>query len=306
MNGTSGQAGGRVTDMHANEERQARWPSNGMAHGGGLRKVIRIYREKVVLDLVGGLGLPDGSGVLEVGCGRESLALVLAQRNVRVTAVDRVQVCLNALRRRAQEAGLQDRILTVTGDVFSLGVGDSAFDLVLALGVVSWIGAPARAVAEIFRVLKPGGSVIFTVYNRWRLDHVLDPRLNPLLVPVWGAVVGLLEGVKLTSPSMKRSFPRAYSVREFDALLRSAGFSRSRGMTVAFGPFSLLGKRVMPDLIGRLLQPALQKLVEWNVPVIRSAGNHYMVVAQRPGLPYRAGASAEERRTMSMGVADRE
>lgn len=258
---------------------------NGRAHGGGLRRTVRLYREKAVMDLVQGLGLQQGSPVLEIGCGRESLALALARSNYRITSVDRLMIYLELLHKRAEEAGLTGNITTMAGDAYSLGGEDGSFDLVLALGVIPWLGSPEKAVKEILRVVRPGGTVIFTVYNRWRLDHLLDPRLNPVLSPVWEAFRGIFERMRRRSPLMKRSFPRVYSAREFDRLLASAGFERSLGMSIAFGPFSLFGKRVVPDPIGCILQRILQKLAEWDIPGIRYAGNHYLVLARRPGTP---------------------
>jgi hypothetical protein len=135
---------------------------------------------------------------------------------------------------------------------------------------------------EIGRVLKCGGSVIMTVDNRWRLNRMLDPRFSPFLSPVREFIASVLEALALKRPDHRASFPKMYSIREFDALVQSLGLHPSDGQTLAFGPFTLMGKRVFPDAVGKMVHRILQSLADRNVPGIRAAGSHYLVVLQKP------------------------
>ena len=50
----------------------------------------------------------------------------------------------------------------VIGDAQALGIGDGMFDIVLCTEVLEHLPEPQRAIDEIFRVLKPGGSLLLT------------------------------------------------------------------------------------------------------------------------------------------------
>ena len=59
-------------------------------------------------------------------------------------------------------------------DLQSLRFPDNAFDLVVTQDVFEHIAEPRRAFAEVARVLKPGGSHVFTV--PWYRDQLTEPR----------------------------------------------------------------------------------------------------------------------------------
>ena len=244
---------------------------------------IYQQRQAAALSLVDGLGLPEESNVLEIGCGAGVMTEALARRKFVVHAIDRVNASLELVHRRAVEAGLKNRIFTGIGDVHALDFRDQSFDLVLALGVLPWLHSPRTAMMEISRVLRPGGSAIMTVDNRWRLNHILDPRFNHLLSPVRDALRSTAESLRLRTPGFRPSFPRMHSIKEFDDLLESMGLHKSSGLTLGFGPFTFMGKRVFPDSLGKIVNRCLQQMADWKIPGIRYAGSHYIVVTQKPG-----------------------
>ena len=80
----------------------------------------------------------------------------------------------------ASARGLDARLIDDAGD---LPFPDGSFDLAICTEVLEHLFAPQRALAEIRRVLRPGGRVIVTVPNlahwRNRLDLALFGRWNP-------------------------------------------------------------------------------------------------------------------------------
>jgi SAM-dependent methyltransferase len=58
---------------------------------------------------------------------------------------------------------------------------NETFDLVISLGVLSWLHSPAVAVKEMARVARAGGEVIVTWLNAADLPYLLDPRRSPML-----------------------------------------------------------------------------------------------------------------------------
>src|SRR5829696_8049831 len=125
-----------------------------------------------------------GGKVLEVGSGPGRLAVRLAQEapGMTLTGVDISQAMVERAARRAAGAGLSERVRFEVGDVAGLPLSDGEFDgAVSTLSLHHWPD-PARGLAEIHRVLKPGGeALIYDIAHwLWLLAHG-EPRLDRLV-----------------------------------------------------------------------------------------------------------------------------
>ncbi len=111
-----------------------------------------------------------GVHVLEIGCGTGEDAVWLAERGARVVATDISPAMLEVTRRKAERAGVADRIDTRILDaaspvaVFSDGEFGMAVSNFGALNCVSDLGPIARALSEW---IQPGGKLIFVFLGRW-------------------------------------------------------------------------------------------------------------------------------------------
>lgn len=119
--------------------------------------------------------------ILEVGVGT-GLSLPHFRKDARVTGIDVSKEMLAKARRRVERDGLEQVEALLEMDAEAMSFEDNAFDAVLALYVASVVPNPARFVAEMRRVCKPGGILVivnhFTSANpamRW-----LEKRLAPL------------------------------------------------------------------------------------------------------------------------------
>jgi len=244
-----------------------------------------IYRERrsVVLALVQKLALSAECPILEIGCGSGSTSVALAQDGYTVQAVDSVDAMIKLTRQHAEDAKVSDRVITSTRDVHNLDFPDSTFSLVLKIGVAPWLHSLDKAIREVARVLRPGGHLITTADNWWRLNYWLDPRYFPPLGALRQEVRRILERLALRNPSGASA--RLHSIREFDASLAVTGIEKIEGRTVGFGPFCFLGQRLLPDSYEVRLHHWLQNLADRGVPVIRSAGTHYIVLARKGVTP---------------------
>ena len=120
------------------------------------------------------LGVRPGMTVLDLGCGEGRHAFEAYRRGARVVAVDRGVPEVGTTKRwlgaiaaageagRAADGGAA-RYEVVRGDLLALPFPDAGVDRVIASEVLEHIPDDARAMAEIFRVLKPGGRVAVTV-----------------------------------------------------------------------------------------------------------------------------------------------
>jgi ubiquinone/menaquinone biosynthesis C-methylase UbiE len=232
------------------------------------------YREREARTIaeVGRLPLMVGSQVLEVGCGAGRLAITLASRGYVVEATDSTSAMIELTKRNAERAGAATRLTVNIADVHALEYPDASFDLVVALGVLPWLHSPALALREMARVVRREGYLIASVDNRGRLTHVLDPLFNPLLQPLRRR----LGHGRVTGASAATTWPRTFSRQ-----LESAGFRKQRWFTVGFGPFTFFGRWGIRGKTAVALHRRLQQLADERLPLLRSTGTQYVVVAQR-------------------------
>ena len=237
-------------------------------------------RLEIALRWTDELGLPSGSRVLDVGAGAGLSSVALARRGLRVDAVDPVEAMVAMVRHQAAAEGAADQVHAVRGDVHALEAESGTYDLVLALGVIAWLHTPAQGVAEVARVLKPGGVAILSGANRAGLPLVLEPMHNPWLEPARRITSGGLRrlGLRRSPPHEVRA--RSLRLRQFDRLVEGAGLRKGRSQTYGFGPLTFFN-RALPAALDRRLQARLQSLAGRGTPVIRSAGNGYIVLARK-------------------------
>jgi 2-polyprenyl-6-hydroxyphenyl methylase/3-demethylubiquinone-9 3-methyltransferase len=114
--------------------------------------VQRLRREPAQLDL------------LDVGCGGGLLAEEFARLGCRVTGIDRSLPTLEAARAHATSAGLA--IDYREGSADALPFDAARFDVVSCCDVLEHVDDPAAVLAEIARVLRPGGVFLFDTINR--------------------------------------------------------------------------------------------------------------------------------------------
>jgi len=104
------------------------------------------------------LPIRPGERVLEVGVGT-GLSLPYYPANCHLTGIDISEPMLDQARERVESLGRDDVDLRLM-DARDLAFPDGIFDHVLAPYVISVVPEPARVMAEIARVCKPGGTVI--------------------------------------------------------------------------------------------------------------------------------------------------
>jgi SAM-dependent methyltransferase len=129
------------------------------------------------------LGLVDGERLLDVGCGLGEAALALAEDlgdGGEVVGIDASERMLRVARSNA--GGAPSRVRFTVGDAGSLDEPDDSFDAVRSERTLQWLADPAAAVAEMMRVLRPGGrvSLIDTDWSTFTID-VGDDALAALV-----------------------------------------------------------------------------------------------------------------------------
>jgi ubiquinone/menaquinone biosynthesis C-methylase UbiE/integrase len=246
-----------------------------------LEAQILRRRQQVALTWIEQLGLPAGSPVLEVGCGAGGTAVELARRGHLVAALDRCPAMLERTRAHAVTSGVDDRIMAVPGDAHQLEFPTETFDLVLALGVLSWLEEPNTAIKEMARVTRPDGHVLVTSLNSLDLARLIDPRQTPLLAPVRSTA--RLAAAGLGRPRRDLVRPTRHLSWSVRRQLRRSGLLPIRQATVGFGPFTFLGRTLLSGNHAIRVDQALQHPADHNSKLLRSSGRLHLILALKPG-----------------------
>lgn len=109
---------------------------------------------------------PRPSRVLDLGCGAGFLANYLAARGHDVTGID--TTAENLAVARAHGTARYE-----IADACSLPYADASFDVVCAMDLIEHVEQPERLVAEVGRVLRPGGMFFFHTFNRTQIANLI-------------------------------------------------------------------------------------------------------------------------------------
>jgi SAM-dependent methyltransferase len=133
-----------------------------------------------------------GLRVLEIGCGMGTDGAQFAQAGAHYTGIDLTEAAIELARKRFELSGLAGEFRVA--DAEDLDFADDSFDRVYSHGVLHHTPNIARAIAEIHRVLKPGGRAMVMLYHRGSYNYRVGIRV------LRRAGVGLLKsegGIKL-------------------------------------------------------------------------------------------------------------
>ncbi|GIW41298.1 MAG: SAM-dependent methyltransferase [Candidatus Binatia bacterium] len=139
----------------------------------------RVFGRRI-RGVVESLCIPPGAKVLEVGVGT-GLSLEAYPRHCHVVGIDLAPDMLQIAQEKVNRHGWR-HVTLMEMDAQKLSFPDDSFDYVTAFHVVSVVPDPRRAVAEMARVLKPGGTLV--VINHFRSRNPVLARLDRWIEPV--------------------------------------------------------------------------------------------------------------------------
>jgi demethylmenaquinone methyltransferase / 2-methoxy-6-polyprenyl-1,4-benzoquinol methylase len=111
-------------------------------------------------ELVNRLSVPGPATILDVATGTAGVAIALANATpARITGVDISEAMLGRGRHRVQQAGMAGRISLEQSRAEALPFQQESFDAVSFTYLLRYVEDPAATVAELARVLRPGGHM---------------------------------------------------------------------------------------------------------------------------------------------------
>ncbi|MCZ7437898.1 class I SAM-dependent methyltransferase [Micromonospora sp. WMMC241] len=176
-------------DFDAHE--RSRWAGRAQAYRRSFGRLC-AYPTGALLDAA---AVRAGRRVIDVGTGPGTVAAAALARGAQVVAVDAEPGMLAAARIDAAGAGLVGAALP------RLPFPDGRFDAAVANFVLNHVGDPAAAVAELRRLVRPGGRVSVTLW----------PSPHPPLQRLWGEALdaaGVTPPADLPRLAPERDFPR--------------------------------------------------------------------------------------------------
>jgi SAM-dependent methyltransferase len=194
-----------------------------------------------------------GKQLLEIGCGVGTDLARFARGGALVVGLDLSETAAGLARQNLTQHGACGRL--IVGDGATLPFDDGRLDVVYAHGVLQYAPDPRRIVEESLRVLKPGGTAIFMVYNRVSWLHALSKLMKVELEHADAPVL------------------RLYSIPEFRQLIQ--GFSSVTLVPERFPVKSRLHKGWKAMAFNGLFVGAFNMIPR---PLVRRLGWHLIAI----------------------------
>lgn len=177
-----------------------------------------------------------GQRLLDVAGGTGDIAFRFLKRARRghATVLDLTEPMLVAGRQRAEAETLAGSLDWVVGDAMALPFADNSFDVYTISFGIRNVTRPQEALAEAFRVLRPGGRLMVLEFSQipnpamqWAYD-----RYSFNVIPQMGKVItGDRESYQYLVESIRR-FP---DQETFLGMVRTAGFEQARFRNLTMG-----------------------------------------------------------------------
>lgn len=133
------------------------------------------YEKEWHIPEAAGFAAANGLRVLEIGCGLGTDGAQFARAGAEYTGIDLTQAAIELARTRFEVSGLKGEFRVA--DAENLDFADESFDLVYSHGVLHHTPDTARAVAEVHRVLRPGGRAVVMLYHRGSYNYRVGIRV---------------------------------------------------------------------------------------------------------------------------------
>jgi SAM-dependent methyltransferase len=208
----------RFARKHADEAAVSGWSECGLRRRG------RAFRR-----LLDDLDLPVAARALDVGCGAGTYVRLLAERGLQAIGLDYSLPSLG----RALAADDRSGEHYLAGDAYALPFPAQTFDLALSIGVLQALATPQRSLAEVARVVKPGGVLVIEALNasaaaaraqrciaRLRRRPIRVRTYDPRLVERWLRDLGLRVERRVPIFLPPRSVPRLERLLDMRTLAR--------------------------------------------------------------------------------------
>lgn len=256
-------------------DQHASYWSNAYQAPQSINDEVLANRNRIAVDYVS-KHLNPGATILDAGCGAGPTTLALLQNGFSVHAVDISQKMLDLCRKNLAEQNIpEDRYTIAQADIIENPLPDASFDGIVALGFLQYQSNENRALATLFKLLKPGGVLVLSGPVKRKISNYFG------LANLYYAALRRLKRLEMNEELavLHQISTHYYSAGRFKKLLRDAGFKMLSHRGHGFLNFAILhdytsrGKHFLHHFFTRLSE---------TLPFIGRFGNDMVVVAKKP------------------------
>lgn len=179
--------------------------------------------------------------ILDIATGTADFAietLRAATKDAQITGVDISEGMLEVGRRKLAAKGLANRIQLELGDSENLPFPDNSFDAVTASFGVRNFENLSKGLAEMYRVLRPGGKLVILEFSKptaFPMKQAYNFYFRHIL-PVFGKLISKDRAAYTYLPESVQAFPDG---RDFLNILTQVGFTHTAWQPLTFGISSI-------------------------------------------------------------------
>ncbi len=204
------------------------------------------------MDLAKRVTVPSGGIVLEMAAGTGIVTCHLRNflsLDVNIVATDLNEAMLNLARAKV---GTHENIKFRPADAMHLPFGDGLFDAVVCQFGIMFFSDKIAAIQEVIRVLKPGGSFLFNVWDSYEHNHLVR-TVNKTIV----------RHLPDDSPSF---YDVPYGYNHLDAIKRSLGEAGFGDIEITVQPRTSTCETARHVALGYVLGTPMQAQIEERSP----------------------------------------
>jgi ubiquinone/menaquinone biosynthesis C-methylase UbiE len=167
-------------------------------------------------------GLPDGARLLEVAPGPGYFAIELARLGrFHVTGLDISRTFVTLAQESARQAGVT--VDFQLGDAAHMSLPDGSFDFIVCQAAFKNFSQPGKAIAEMYRVLRPGGTALIQDLRSDASDAAIRAEVDSMHLGFFGAFMTrrILGGLRR----------RAYTKGQFEQMAAASPFGSAHVTT---------------------------------------------------------------------------
>ena len=201
-------------------------------------------RKEIVFNFIEKIDYKKNKKVFDLGCGTGQYLLQLSSLGLECYGADISEEMLQSTRKKLTSLDVSD-VTLINSDCYNLPFEDNFFDLIICIGVLEYLDDEKKALKEIKRLLRPGGFVIVTFPNFYKLRNLINPYYY--LIRIWTYLFGKKSRAPSHSPQdskdVKIDFGKStvsrYSLYKVKKIVTDSGFTISEVRGYCFGPFAL-------------------------------------------------------------------
>jgi SAM-dependent methyltransferase len=237
------------------------------------------YRQRMskALSWLDGLNLTENSRILDAGCGAGRIAQEAVKKGYNVFGMDYsygMLVKADSIVNRVD----QHNVKLCQGDIESVPLKESSFDVIICLGVVAYLRTEEKAFRELARALKPGGVLVVSIVNKARLVRLMDLPL--VLRKICQKILNhTIPARKKSAGTSNSSSLTSYFIPNISKSLELAGFTVCEYETVPLDLLTFFDREMLPTKMAIKITMFFEKFS--NVPIVGSFGGMCIFKAEK-------------------------